>query len=314
MADRNPSPFTLWLEDALSSWILHVAVIAIAAAAGGLYVAGWLGEGITGALIAGAAGVAVAALVLRPALSPAASRAGRLLGMAAAAAALLLTALPAIGTVAPGSPEFSADLGSQGDSVALPPGLAGPVRVLVRAPLPEGGMPTIEFRIGGLEKPLDGRLERTLGSARVGRGARATVAYDHSSVWLEGSLPVQPGALRLDRLKGEPAGPVHVGLYRERLPYGLLVVLCALALVLAAIADAFLGGKHGTAPLAGMGLAFALLVAANATPQTAVGTSLGALILGAMLGALAGWFAGMVVRRLVRPLVQPEAARRSRAA
>jgi hypothetical protein len=307
MSDRTPSSFTLWLEEALSGWLVHAVVAAIVVAAGAAYWAGVLSEGTTAALVAGGAGVVVGVLVLRPALATGADPLGRWLGIAAAIAAALLTALPAIGTVAPGEPAFAADLAAQGDAAPVPAGVAGPVRLLVRAPLPQGGMPVVGFRLAGTDRPVEGKLERTMGTARVGRGARTAVEYDHSALWLEAKLPASGGELKLDRLTGQPAGPLHVAVYPDRLPYGLLVGLCVLALLLAAVADGRLGGKHGAAPLAGMGLAFGLLVAGNATPQSALGTTLGGVVLGAMLGALAGWIAGFVVR----PLVRPKDARRA---
>ncbi len=290
-----PSSFSLWLEDALTGWILPVSGLALAGAAWGLYVLGLLPEGPTAAVLAVLVAILVALLMARPALAGSVDPLTRGLTLGAAALAALLCAGGAIGSTWPGAPLAEGELTKVGDTLALPPGLAGRVQVLVHAPLPPGGTPEAQFRIGGTVAPLDGHVERTISTVRVGRGGRANVAHDLNETWVHGALPPGATALTLERLSGQVAGPLHVAVERDLLPPFLLWALGAVALALAAVAEVRLG-KGSVAPLCGMALAYGLLVSYNATPSQAVGTSLGAILLGGLSGALAGGLAAMLAR------------------
>jgi hypothetical protein len=249
----------------------------------------------------------VAALVaVRPALDQGRDRGGRLLAGAAALLALALSAVPAVRTILPGAPLFAGDVGIEGEGVAVPSGVGGRVKLLVSGKLPQAGDPSVAFAFGGTERPLEGKLERTYGYARVGRAGRARVTHDHTSDWYEGTL--RPGAteLRLDRLQGQLAGRLQVSVYRDWLPHSWLLALSVALLLVAAAADARLGLKGNVAVPVGMSLAFGLLVAFNATPAAAVGPAVGGVVLGAMLGALAGAVAGLLARKIV-----PAARRRT---
>ena len=302
MADRpGPSPFALWLEEALGGWTLSLLAAAVAVAAGLLSVAGLITEQTTGALIAVSIPLAAAFYVLRPVAEPGHAGGPRALLAAAAALTLVLSAWPALSAVAPGEPVFRGDLTQEGEAVPVPAGFSGRVRLLVHAPLRPEGEPSVGFTLSGTAEPVDGKLQRTFSTARVGRSGRTRVAHDHTSDWFEASLAPGVSELKLTRLDGRPAGPLTVSVYRDPLPRGTLVALCALALLLAAAADARLGLKGNTAVAAGMSLAFGLLVASNATPTGAVGPSVGGVVLGAILGSLAGWIAELVMRRFVAP-------------
>jgi hypothetical protein len=277
-----------------------------------LYLAGVLSEDATAAIAILLVAVLAALLMVRHAIAGR-DRAGRVLALVAAAATVALVAIPGIATVLPGSPIAEGAMAAVGDAIPLPARAAGPVRLLVRATLPPGGTPHVSFRIGGGRTAVDGQVERTLSSARVGRGTRTMVAHDRTSEWLETSLPDGAGALRLERLQGEAAGPLAVQVFHDPLPGAWLWVLSAAALLLAAAADARLGGKDHAAALAGMALAFGLLVTGNATPQAAIPTVLGGILLGAIAGALAGWLAGLLARRVV-PAPAPARARAERRA
>jgi hypothetical protein len=292
---KPPSAFSLWLEEALTGWVLPLVGLGLVAAAAGLYWLGLLPDGPTGAALACLVALGVALLLVKPSLSPAVATPLRALTVGVAAAVAVLTVLPAIQAVAPGEPAGLGELAQPGDSLPLPPGLAGRVRVLVHAPLPPGGTPQVDFRIGGGAAPLEGRVERTLSYSRVGRGSRAAVTHDHNEVWVHGEVAAGAGSLRLERLTGPVAGPLQVAVYRAWFPPRLLWLLASLALLAAAAVEARLGKGNGAA-VAGMGLAYGLLVGANASPASAVGTSLGAILLGALAGALAGTIAVTLAR------------------
>lgn len=292
-----PSSFSLWLEEALTGWVLPLSGLALLAAAVALYFAGLLPEGLTAAVMVALATLAAAAMVLRAAVTGRTDR-GALALSALAAAGILVVGVPALTAVAPGRPLAEGDLSARGGAVPLPAGLAGRVRLLVRATLPAAGAPVLSFTIGGTIPPAQGHLERTYSYARVGRGGRAAVAHDHSATYLETRLAGQ--ALVLERLSGEPVGALHVAVYRDWVPLWLHLALAIAVLVLAAVAEARLR-RGGAAALAGMALAFGILVAENATPASAVGTTFGSILLGGLVGALAGGIAGVVARRLIAP-------------
>jgi hypothetical protein len=296
MTDTTPpSPASLWLEDALTGWILPVSGLALAAAAWGAYVLGLLPEGPAAAALALVVALVLALLAIRPALGAAVDRLTRGLALGAAALAALVCVLAAGGATWPGAPVAAGSLARAGDALPLPAGLSGRVKLLVHAPLPPGGTPRADFRLSGAAAPLEGQVERTITSARVGRGGRANIAHDLNEAWVHGAVAAGTPALVLERLSGQVAGPLEVSLYRELLPPFALWLLGAVALAAAAVAESRLR-KGNAAALCGMALAYGLLVAANATPSQAIGTSLGAVLLGGLGGALAGGLAALVAR------------------
>ncbi len=300
MADpTGPSPLAFWLEEALNSWILPLIALAVVGAAALLFFAGLISEQTTGAMVVVAAPFAVAFFMLRPVTEPGRSPLARGMVVAAAVLTLVFTAWPALSTVAPGEPLFQGDVGQEGEAVPVPAGIAGRVRLLVSGALRQGGEPSVSFAFAGTAEPVEGRLERTYSTARVGRSGRARVAHDHTSDWFQAAIPAGATELKLSRLNGQLGGRLTVSVYRDLLPRGVLIALCAVALLLAGAADARLGLKGNTAVAAGMALSFGLLVTYNATPGAAVGPAVGGVVLGAILGSLAGWVSEVVMRRLV---------------
>lgn len=309
MTDPQPTQLiTRWLDEALSGVVLPMMALVALAATGGMYLIGVVTEGATGAVIILLVALTAAAAVLRPALSGRSDPLGRALTLAAAAATLLLAALPALETVHPGRPLVEGDLAAQGDRLSLPSRTPGRARLLVHANLPAQGLPAVAFVLGGPDPRVQGHLERTVSYARVGRGGRAAVTHDHSSAFLEVRLTDTP-AIVLERLGGETAGPLHVSVYRDPLPGAAHVGLALLVLALAAVGQARLRRGSG-ATFSGMALAFGVLVTENATPDAAVGPALGAVLLGGFVGAVAGAIAAWLARRVVPPA--PEALRGAR--
>lgn len=298
-APRIPSAFGLWLEDALRSWMVQVGALAAVAVVAALYLLGYLSEGATGAFVAVAGPAVAAALALRPAMAPGRDRGGRTLAVAAAVAALTLAAGPSLASIVPGEPLFAGELAGQGAALPVPAGVAGRVRVLVSGHLRQEGEPEVSFRITGTQPDVDGKLDRTWSTARVGRSARTRVAHDHLADWYEALIPARTTELRLERLSGQPAGPLVLDVYGELVPRWLLLAAMGLTLAAAAAADARLGSRSEVTVPVAMALAFGLLVEYNATPHSAVGPAMGGVLLGAMLGALAGALAAWLGRQLL---------------
>lgn len=298
---KVPSAFALWLEDALKSWILQVAALLLVGAVAALYLLGFLSEPATGAFVAVAAPLLAAGLAARPALSAGRDPRGRALAVVAAAAAFLLSVGPSFSAIVPGAPILAGEVAAQGDALAVPAGVSGRVRVLISGHLRQGYDPEVDFRIAGTRPALEGRLERSWSTARIGRSGRARVAHDHLADWYEGSIPPGTAVLRLERLQGRPASALSLAVYRDWVPRWLVLAAMGLTLAAAAAADGRLGARSEVAVPVAMALAFGLLVEYNATPLSAVGPAMGGVLLGAMLGALAGALASRIGRSLVHP-------------
>ncbi|MFL5272058.1 MAG: hypothetical protein ACJ79E_08340 [Anaeromyxobacteraceae bacterium] len=301
-ADNSPSAFSLWLAEALSGWMLPVAALVIVGVVGLLYLAGFLSEALTATVVVVALAAGISLYVARQALDPRRDDTIRALAAAAAALTLFATAWPALRTVHPGEPIFTGDVGQIEETLAVPATAAGRVRFLISGRLPERGDPSASFTLTGTREPVEGKLERTYGYARVGRGGRARVAHDHTSDFYEAFIPAGTRALKLDRVVGQLGGRLRVEAFRDPLPmpWGPWAA-AAIAVLLASAAEARLGRRSDLSVAAGMAVAFGLLVTFNATPDSAVGPTVGGIVLGAMSGALAGWIAGVIVRRFVEP-------------
>jgi len=300
MPDSNvPSSFRFWLEEALLGWMLPVAAVALMVLAGVLYWLGTLSEETMAALIIVGAPLVGAIFMARPALDPARSSQGRALIWIATAATLAMAVVPAFRAVFPGTPLFTGDAGLEGDSIAVPPGVSGRVRLLVNGKLGQGGESTVRFTLTGTTEPVEGTIERTFTMARVGKSGRARVAHDHTSDYYQASLPAGMQALKLDHVAGQLGGRLEVAAYRVLFRPAELVWLAVLVLLLAAAADARAGIQGNLAITAGMILAFGSIVLIQATPHSAVGVSFGGLVLGAIVGAFAGSLAAWIVRKFV---------------
>jgi hypothetical protein len=301
LAETTPAanPATTRLAHLLAGSALPWAAVGILVVDGVFLVAGAIPDGAAAAVLAIVGGVLIGAYVLRPGLAPRASRPARVLSAVAAIGAALLTTLPALDAVAPGRPVARGALARKGDTLPLPSGVPSHVRLLVHVPFPQGGVPSIPFRITGTSPAAEGKLERTFTNQRVGRSGSARVAHDRSSAYVAARLPAGIEALTLERLGEGAAGPLDVSIYADRLPPLWHFLAAALVLAAAAFAEARLREGQGTA-IAAIGIAFGILVADNATPEAAVGTSLGAVLLAALAGAAAGTLAAVVAKALVR--------------
>jgi hypothetical protein len=302
---HRPSSFSPWLDELLHSWLLPGVAGAALAVTGALFLLDIASPVFTAALIAAVVTVGVFLVMVRPAVAPGGDPRGRALLVGAGAATLVFTAVPALQAILPGTALFQGDVGVEGEGIAVPPGVSGRIRLLVSGRLNPGGDPSISFRLTGTEQPIEGKLERTIGYARVGRSGRTQVAHDHNSDWYEGRIPAGATELKLAERRGQPDGRLQISVYRDWLPGALVWIAAFCALALAAVADARLGTKGNTAVAAGMSLAFGLLVAFNATPGSPLGPVLGGVVLGAMMGSIVGALAGWLVRKMV-----PAAGRR----
>ncbi|HVP66423.1 MAG TPA: hypothetical protein VMT17_04090 [Anaeromyxobacteraceae bacterium] len=298
MAD-NESGSANRFEGLFRPWFLPALGLTAAVAVGVFYAAGVVSESAVGAVVAVLVPVVLGLMVARPAVEHPPSRTAAALLVAAGVLSALVAAVPALEAVHPGDPDFVAEFEREDQAASLPEGMGGRVLLLVSAPLGGAGEPQVNFRLSGFSDPVEGRLERTFGYARVGRSGRARVAHDHDADWFEARIPAGAKEIRLERLQGRVAGGLRVSVYRDWLPRAAAWVLSLLVLVLAALGEVRAGRDAGSTIAAGVALGFGLVVSYNVTPAQAVVPSLWAIVLGAIAGAPAAVLVRMLVRRLV---------------
>ena len=302
------------LHAALSGWTLPIAAAAPVVAVSVLHLLGVAGERATSTTVVLAVALGGALYLLRPALTPGHTALSRGLAAAAALALALAVALPALATVHPGDPLVAGELAQVNDTLPLPAGVSGRVRLLVSGRLVEQGEPSVSYTLSGTDRPVEGRLERLFSYARVGRSGRARVAHDRTGDMFTARIPAGTPALRLEAMQGHAGSALHVAVYREPVPVpGGPWLLALLATALAAAVDARLARKNELGVAAGMAAAFGLLVTFNATPAASVGPTVGGLVLGTIVGSLGGWVIDALVRRFVRPERRPATAARGAA-
>jgi hypothetical protein len=298
MSDEGSRPENP-LEGLVRPWffpsLAFTAVVGVAI----FYVSGVLSESAVGGVLAVGVPIVLAFLVARPAFSDRLDRATRWLLLAAAVLTVVVAAVPAFEAVHPGEPLFVAEFDRLGEGAAVPPGVKGPVLLLVSAQLAGGGEPSISFTLGGFEAPVDGKLERTVSYARVGRGGRARVAHDRDSDWIEARLPADAKAIRLDRAQGLGGAPLRVEVHKDHIPHVVAWIVSLVVLLLAAAGEVRAGREAGGTVAAGVALGFALVVSYNVTPAHAVVPSVWAVVLGAIVGAPAAVLARTLMRRVL---------------
>jgi len=300
----QPGDGSARFEGLIRPWFFPFFGLTAAFAVGVFYTTGLLSESVVGALVAVLVPLTLGLMVARPAFGGRAPAAARALLLAAGVLTFLVAMIPALEAVHPGEPVFVGELERAEQSVSLPGGVEGRVLVLVSAKLSGGGEPSVSFKLGGFEPAVEGKLERTYTTARVGRGGSARIARDHDSDWFEARIPAGAQEVRLERVQGLSGGPLRLEVYREWLSHPLAWILALLVLALAAMGEVRAGVDHGSAIAAGVALGFGLVVSYNVTPGRAVVPSLWAIVLGAIVGAPLA----VVVRLLVRRLVPAERA------
>jgi hypothetical protein len=294
---RSDSP----LEGLLRPWFFPALGLTAVVGVGVFYMSGVMSESAVGGVLAVVVPLLLAFQVARPAFSGRLDGATRGLLAAAAVLTLVVAAVPAFEAVHPGDPLFVAEFDRLGESAAVPPGVKGPVLLLVSARLASGGEPSISFTLGGFETPVDGKLERTVSYARVGRGGRARVSHDRDSDWIEARLPADAKAVRLDRAQGLGGAALRVEVHRDHIPHSIAWIVSVVVLLLAAAGEVRAGRDAGSTIAAGVALGFGLVVSYNVTPAQAVVPSVWAIVLGAIAGAPAAVLARLVMRRIVPP-------------
>jgi hypothetical protein len=286
-------------EGLIRPWFFPFFGLTAAVAVGVFYVTGLLSESAVGGMLAVIVPLVLGLMVARPAMGRGAPTAARALLVAAGILSFVVAMVPALEAVHPGEPVFVGELETSAPAAALPEGVGGRVMVLVSTRLAAGAEPSVGFRLEGFDPPVEGRLERTYTTARVGRGGSARIARDHDSDWFEARIPAGAREIRLERAQGLVGAPLRVAIYRVWLPHAVVWILALLVMALAAAGEVRAGADHGSAIAAGVALGFGLVVGYNVTPARAVVPSLWAIVLGAIAGAPVAVGFRMLARRLL---------------
>jgi hypothetical protein len=283
VAQKSP-----WLRDLPWDKILIVAVLVSIGTSYILYEAGLLAEAWT------AIGIAVAVTVMGvgyAATSMLGLSNGKVTMSLVAALSVIVAVLsiaPVWVTVAPGEPMAQGTLERPGDSLSLPEGAGGPVRLWVKGNLGGQGAAVVHFTLNAAGENAHGKLSRTLSSGRVGRRGRTEIVQEHNSVLVATALGSGEPKLRLNDLEGPLNGPLHVEVFRDYWPARWDIVIAVLVLLAVAALSVRLGATTAPASLAGATLAAGIAAYYFATPDAAVRPEIGALILGGPIGLVAG--------------------------
>jgi hypothetical protein len=298
MSDEGRSPSSPF-EGLIRPWFLPSFGLTVAVGVVVFWMTGMLTESAVGGIVAVLVPLVLGVLVLRPALDPSADGPTRgLLGLGAVLS-FAVAAIPAYEAVRPGEPQLVAELARAGDVQSIPQGRSGDVLLLVSTRLGGAAEPTVSFRLGGFDRPVEGELRRTTGFARVGRGGSTKVTHDHDSDWFEAKLPENAREIRLEKVQGLSTAPLRVEFYRDWLPHSLAWILSILALVLATAGEVRCRRDSGASIAAGIALGFGLVVSYNVTPGRAVAPALWAIVLGAIVGAPTAVILRMILRRFM---------------
>ncbi len=318
-AKHRPRNLTAALAlDTVRPWIVPgAATVAILAAAGlGTFGAVAMPGALATAILATL--VLLAYIGVRPLLAPDTAARDRGIGLAVAAAWVLVCYLPFHLLLFPGTPLVQAvEVSSTGSGLPLRIPAAGyrTLNLLLEGKLaapPDGGAaPPVQFSLtvidaSGTAQLVDGRFEDALGTRRLGRRGTATVHHLHT-----GEVHVLQNPSRSDltvtKLVLDPgtAPPITVTAYAHPLPGTLVLGLAVLALLAGVVAFDGLGpvpdtdGALTLATAAVVGTAIILWTGHAVHPdfQTLIGSAIFGGPLGFAAGALTWWIAKRVVVR-----------------
>lgn len=207
--------------------------------------------------------------------------------LALAAAAFAVAVAPALASILPGRAIVAAVLQREGNSVKLPAGTAGPVRVLVSSEFPEDGRTVVPFELTLGTERLEGMLERSVRHWRAARGVRH-YRVERSSVYFDAR--VEPGvqAISLSRFASTTERGLEVAVYRRTIARWLAILAGCLTFAVAGAFEALIAPRGQLAPSAGAAIATGTLAGWTATPHHALGAVIASLGVGALVGVSAG--------------------------
>ena len=206
---------------------------------------------------------------------------------ALATAVFAVAVAPALASILPGRAIVTAVLQREGNSVKLPAGTAGPVRVLVSSEFPEDGRTVVPFELTLGTERLEGTLERSVRHWRAARGVRH-YRVERSCVYLDARVERGVQAISLSRFASTTERGIEVAVYRRTLSGWLAVLAGCLTFAVAGAFEALIGPRSQLAPSAGAAIATGTLAGWTATPHHALEPVIASLALGSAAGVAAG--------------------------
>jgi len=287
-----------------SPWLgrgLAIAAVVVVIIMGVGYISGALSDAVVGVVLAAVVGIAASGRATSSLLDYAGTPATRAGVLVFAAVTVALAVVPIALTIYPGTPLAAGVLDSPGDTLTLPESLSGPVRVFVHGALSTAGSTTVEFELSGFTGPVEGKLQRTVSTGRVGRRGVTQQATERNSEFLDARLASGLHALKLERVDGPLSGGLDVRVYGDRFPLWLDVVVAVVALIGIALLGVRLGVGTDTLVAAGVAVAFGAVGHEFVTPDSIVRPLIGAAIVAAVVGGAAGGILAWVARKLLPP-------------
>ena len=292
---------------------LQMGLIGLAAVGVALYWANILDETVAGLALATAV-ILVCCRMATEAFLDVLRRGGArafvvVLGLVTAGFSLFVAAQ----SIYPGKPAWVGHVQKDGDVVALPGTIQGPVRLLVHGNPAGDGAENVSIHLAAGSEDIHAEIGRSISSRRLGSRGRGKVVTAHNSAFVSANIARGVRELHLVTINGALSGPLQIEIFAEPIAFNLLIAtacaLLLLAIALAAIGDANTRASGAT----GMALVYGLMVHADATPDTSVRAEVGALFVALFVGYLGAAFLHTVLKVMMSKKAtdtRPKTARR----
>jgi hypothetical protein len=280
----------------LGRGLLGVAGVAVLLVIVG-YLTGAVSDGLLGVVLAAAVGVLSTIRVVGAMLETSGTPLARVGVLVLGLATVGLSFAPVALTIFPGTPVATGVLTEVGSTVQVPDTLKGAVRVLVHGGLNTAGAAAVEFSLGGFTSSLEGKLQRTVTTQRVGRRGSAQEAHERNSEFLDGRLAAGHQGVKLESVEGPLAGGLSLQVFSDRFPLWLDLLLSAVVLALLAVLGVWLHVGSDVVVTGGLALAFGAVAHEFVTPDSIIRPMIGAVIVAAVAGGAAGGIFAWAARK-----------------
>lgn len=300
---KTPSkqgPTTESFLDAYAGFIGPAVAVVAAGILYVLYQEQLISEAGAGLAVALGVGLLCSSFVYSAAVSAAKNAGDRNIGLVFSGLTLILTGGLSAYAITPGAPSAQAELNGVGETMPLPAGLDGAVRLLVHGDIGGEEEATINFELGGGEKPIAGHLVRKVGLSRSRKGVRNRVATEQNSAFVGATLNSAERTLTLKSLNGPLKGSLHVSVFKDYLPRPAAYTLAFGFVIIAAVVSVKRRWKDSAILAVGLAAAFGLVVNLNGTPDAAIRPEIGALFIGFLGGGFGGSFIAWVLKRVLK--------------
>lgn len=297
-AKQGPAP--VGFLDAYAGFIGPAIAVIAAGLLYVLYQEQLISEAGAGLAVAVGVGLLCSSFVYSAAVSAAKTAADRNVGLIFSGLTLVLTGGLSAYAITPGAPAAQAELHSVGETMPLPASLDGGVRLLVHGDIGGEEEATINFELGGGDKPIAGHLVRKVGLSRSRKGVRNRVATEQNSAFVGATLNASDHALTLKSLNGPLQGALHVSVFKDYLPRPAAYALAFGFVLIAAVVSVKRRWKDSAILAVGLAAAFGLVVNLNGTPDAAIRPEIGALFIGILGGGFGGSFIAWVLKRILK--------------